>query len=250
MKKMRSTAVASLAAVAGIVTVQGVAMANTYDAYCGAGKNGCKVTIDSRGVSSPSGFIPAGGVLQWYQGGEGDTENVAASVAGGTAGGLAGAVVGSAALCWTIVLCPLGFFGGMGLGIAGGGTAGKKSEHTFTVVGYDEKGIKVSQHFWFVNKRPAGRVMQSLPVMTGLAMGQVRPLETISQALGIELKAEPVAAVRAGDAPATLGESPRTAKQPSKKCWSKFLERPGMSTWAETNPTAADKVKAKKYADC
>jgi hypothetical protein len=247
---MKTTRIAAGLTGAAIALSGSAAMANTYDAYCGAGKNGCKVTIDSRGVSTPSGFIPAGGVLQWYQGGEGDTENVAASVAGGTAGGLAGAVVGSAALCWTIVLCPIGFFGGMGLGIAGGGTAGKKSEHTFTVVGYDEKGSKVSQHFWFVNKKPAGRVMQSLPVMTGLAMGQVRPLETISQALGIELKAAPVAAVRAGDAPATLGNASQAKAEAAKKCWSKFLERPGMSTWADANPEAAEKVKTKKYDDC
>ena len=47
-------------------------------------------------ASGPSGFIPSGGVVQWYQGGEGETNNTGASVAGGVAAAVAAVgVVGS-----------------------------------------------------------------------------------------------------------------------------------------------------------
>ena len=248
MNQAKLKVIASFAAAVGIVSVQGTALANTYDALCNGDIN-CSISVSPQGVSGPSGFIPSGGVVQWYQGGEGETNNTGASVAGGVAGAAGGAVVGALATCWTIILCPVGFFGGMAAGGVGGAGAGKRSDHMFTVIGYNNEGQKIAHSFRFINKKPARRMAMELPVMTGLAMGQVRPLATVSAALGIEVKDASTTNITAASMPAKIGKAAQP-KASSRTCWSEFLERPGMSTWAEANPKAAQKIKAKKYDDC
>ena len=248
MNQAKLKVIASFAAAAGIISVQGAALANTYDALC-SGDINCSISVSPQGVSGPSGFIPSGGVVQWYQGGEGETNNTGASVAGGVAGAAGGAVVGALATCWTIILCPVGFFGGLAAGGVGGAGAGKRSDHMFTVIGYNNEGKKIAHSFRFINKKPARRMAMELPVMTGLAMGQVRPLATVSAALGIEVKDASTTNITAASMPAKIGKAAQP-KASSRSCWSEFLERPGMSTWAEANPKAAQKVKAKKYDDC
>ena len=248
MKLLKAKAVASLAATAGIFALQGAAIANTYDALCSGDVN-CAISLTPQGVSGPAGFIPSGGVVQWYQGGEGETNNTGAAVAGGVAGAAGGALVGALATCWTIILCPVGFFGGMAAGGAGGAGAGRRSDHMFTVIGYNDEGKKIAQSFRFINKKPARRMAMELPVMTGLAMGQVRPLATASAALGIKIKDASTTNTTAASMPANIGKAAQP-KASSRKCWREFLEKPGMSTWAEANPEAAEKIKAKKYVDC
>ena len=229
------------------VSIQGAAIANTYDALC-SGDINCVISINPQGVSGPQGFIPAGGVVQWYQGGEGDTNNAAASVAGGVAGAVGGTVVGSLAMCWTIILCPVGFFGGMAAGGAGGASAGKNSDHVFTVIGYNSEGKKSAISFRFINKKPARRVMMDLPVMTGLAMGQVRPLATVSAALGLDIKDASTTNITAASMPAQLLDAEKS--KAVRNCWTSYIdEKPSMKIWAEANPEAADKLKA-KYDDC
>jgi hypothetical protein len=52
--------------------------------------------------------------------------------------------------------------------------------------------------------------------------------------------------------PNTLNESPggNTATSNSgKKCWSSFMQRPGMSAWANKNKAQAASLK-QKYEDC
>ena len=248
MRLPKVTAIASFAAAAGIISLQCEALAYSYDALC-AGDINCAISVSPQGVSGPGGFIPSGGVVQWYQGGEGETHNTGASVAGGVAGAAGGAMVGALATCWTIVLCPVGFFGGMAAGGVGGASAGKRSDHMFTVIGYNNQGEKIAHSFRFINKKPARRMAMELPVMTGLAMGQVRPLATVSAALGIEVKNPSMTNITAASMPAKIGKAAQP-KASSDKCWIEFLKRPGMSTWAEANPKAAQKIKAEKYDDC
>ena len=236
-----------------------VANAAVYDALC-AGVN-CKIVLDARGISGPGGFIPSHRIAQWYTGG-GEENNGAASVAGGAAGAAAGVVAGAVATCWTIILCPIGLIGGGVAGGMGGAKAGKSADFYFTVIGYTQNGNKVTQSFNFLNKKPAGRMMQELPSVAGLGMGEMRSIE--------EIKAGDLRAATAGTGktqlPSSIGEMPAktnasatlpdsldpVSKEVStepKNCWSKFLEKPGMKKWAEANPSMAEKQK-ESYADC
>ena len=242
---MKAILYASAALVAGAHNI--AAQAAEFQALCGDQE--CRVTIDARGVTTPKGFIPSAGVIQWYTGGEGEQYKTAEGVAGGVAGATGGAVVGAVATCWTIILCPIGLIGGAVAGGVGGSRAGKRSDYTFTVIGYSEQGEKKSDSFRFVNNKPVRAVMSELPVMTGLAMGQVRPLEAIAEGLGIKLEIEPKKSWKAADMPATIGKAAESTKT-VKNCWSTYLDQnPAMKKWAEANPAQAAQNK-KKFGDC
>ena len=245
----RAASITSCLSILAVTTPIG-ALAEIYSAIC-EGEKDCTITVSPQGISGPNGFIPAGGVIQWYQGGEGDTHKAGESLAGGVTGAVAGTILGSIATCWTIILCPIGFIGGMAAGGIGGSQAGKSSEHIFTVLGYTEQGEKIGHSFYFVNKKPARRVAMELPVFTGLARGQLRKLNEISQNLNItiEQNKEQPPVFRAGQMPAKIGEA-AMADKPIKKCWSTYLEgNPSMKVWVEANPELAEKSK-KKFDDC
>jgi len=249
---------------ASAIAIQSPSIAGTYDALCSGVE--CKIILDGKGVSGPAGFIPAHRIAQWYTGG-GEEHNKAASAAGATAGAAAGIVAGGLATCWTIILCPVGLIGGGIAGGMGGSRAGKSADFYFTVIGYTQDGNKVTQNFNFLNKKPAGRVMQELPAIAGLGMGEMRSVEQIKEgdaraaATGTGRPQLPgnIGSVNSATAknsalPASLNDSPSTqtttAVQPNtNNCWSKFTEKPGMSNWIKTNPNAAERLK-KKYADC
>jgi hypothetical protein len=234
------------------------AMAGTYDALC-AGVE-CKIVLDAKGFSGPAGFMPAHRIAQWYTGG-GEENNAAASAAGATGGAIGGALVGGLATCWTIILCPFGLIGGGVAGGMGGSRAGRSADFYFTVIGYNQEGSKITQSFNFINKKPAGRMIQELPVISGLGMGEMRTIEQIKEA---DQRAETsgsgkpqlpasIGTVQKGSAstlPANLGSSTTTTTtNNSKSCWSNYLKTPGMQTWARTHPQAAEKQKA-KFNDC
>ena len=236
------------------------ASAAVYDALCGGVD--CKIVLDGKGMSGPAGFIPAHRIAQWYTGG-GEEHNKAASVAGATGGAAAGMVAGAAATCWTIILCPVGLIGGAVAGGMGGSRAGKSADFFFTVIGYTQNGKKVTQSFNFLNKKPAARVMQELPAVAGLGMGEMRSIE--------EIKAGDLRAVSAGTGraqlPGSIGQMPirsgssvvlpdslgtpktQVSVASGKKCWSEFIKKPGMKAWADANPVIAEKKK-ESYGDC
>ena len=233
------------------------AYAETYDALC-AGVE-CKIVIDGKGIAGPVGFIPAHRIAQWYTGG-GEEHNQAASVAGATGGALGGAIVGGLATCWTIVLCPFGLIGGGVAGGMGGSKAGKSADFYFTVIGYNQNGDKVTQNFNFLNKKPAGRIMQELPAVSGLGMGEMRSVAQIKE--GDARAAE--SGTGRPQLPANIGSGPTGANtalpsslnsvtvsrvESGKACWSTFLSRPGMTAWVKANQSAADRQKL-RYADC
>ena len=157
----------------------GVVVAGSYDALCNGIK--CKIILDGKGITGPNGFIPSHRIAQWYTGGEED-HNQAVATVGATGGALGGAFAGGLATCWTVVLCAPGLIGGGVVGAMGGSNLGKSADFYFTVVGYNQKGEKTIQNFNFINKKPVGKIMQQLPVVTSLAMGELRTVEQIKEA--------------------------------------------------------------------
>lgn len=218
--------------------------------------------MDGKGISGPAGFIPAHRIAQWYTGG-GEEHNKAASAAGATAGAAAGVVAGALATCWTIILCPIGLIGGGIAGGMGGSRAGKSADFYFTVIGYTQNGSKVTQSFNFLNKKPVGRLMQELPAIAGLGMGEMRSVE--------EIKAGDARAASSGTGkaqlPSDIGAMPTKSTSASlpdsigvepiasvvavsdKKCWSTFSSKPGMEAWVKANPVMAEKKKT-GYGEC
>ncbi|MDA0717872.1 MAG: hypothetical protein O2839_06600 [Cyanobacteria bacterium] len=243
------------------LSLQAPVLADTYTALC----NGieCLINIDGKGFTGPKGFIPAHRIAQWYTGG-GEEHNSAASAVGATGGAIGGAIVGAAATCWTIILCPIGLLGGGIAGGMGGSGAGKSADFYFTLVGYNQAGEKIIQPFNFINKKPAQKMMQELPVMAGLGMGEIRSMELIKAAdesaaatgtgrpqLPSDLNVKP-AYSRALALPASLNsaDTKNSFKSVSlQKCWSEFILKPGNSVWIESNPEAAQQLKG-KYNDC
>ena len=152
--------------------------AETYDALCRGVK--CKIRIDTQGVSGPAGFIPSHRVAQWYTSGA-EENNQAMAVVGASTGAFAGMAAGGIATCWTGVLCPFGLLGGMVGGIMEGSKVGTSANFFFTVIGYNQQGIKTIQNFNFINKKPVGRLIQQLPLVTNLGMGELRSLKEIKE---------------------------------------------------------------------
>ena len=66
-------------------------------------------------------------------------------------------------------------------GAFAGSRAGKSADLYFTVVGYDTAGQKTTLSFRFVNSKPANQLKTELPMFTGLAMGQVRPIAELQR---------------------------------------------------------------------
>ena len=162
-----------------LVQSNGIAMAGIYDAVCGG--IDCKISLDGKGFTGPNGFIPQHRIAQWYTGGF-EEHNKAASAVGATGGATAGVVAGAIATCWTVVLCLPGLIGGGVAGGMGGSQLGKDADFYFTVIGYDKDGKKTIQSFNFVNKKPVGKLIQEFPMLTGLAMGELRTIKQIKEA--------------------------------------------------------------------
>ncbi len=148
------------------------ASATTYQALCG--NNPCTINVDVNGIGGLNTFIPIGRVAQWYTGGQesyNSTDGTVGAVGGGTAGAIAGGVL----------LGPVGLVGGLVGGALVGSKAGKTADLYFTVVGYDSSGEKTTLNFRFVNPKPANQLKQELPMLTGLAMGEVRSLAELER---------------------------------------------------------------------
>jgi hypothetical protein len=238
------------------------AHAAEYDAVCGGVR--CRLILDGRGFAGPSGFIPTHRIAQWYTGG-GEERNVAASAVGATGGAVGGVVLGAIATCWSIILCPIGLIGGGIAGGMGGSKVGKSADFYFTVIGYNQSGNKITQSFNFLNKKPAARMIQELPAISGLGMGELRSVE--------EIRAGDARAAETGTGrpqlPATIERAPApgaskalpanlndaapteaaAAPPAGKSCWSSVVNKPEMAAWAAANTSQAAALK-KKYADC
>jgi len=238
------------------------AYASEYDALCNGVE--CKIMLDAKGVSGPGGFIPAHRIAQWYTGG-GEERNGTVAAVGATGGAVGGVLVGGLATCWTIILCPIGLIAGGVAGGMGGAQAGKSADFYYTIIGYNQEGKKVLQSFNFLNKKPANKMAQELPVVTGLGMGEMRNIAEIKagdareastgsgrEALPGSINSVASNAQSAKSLPSSLNEvdsATSVAKSDGAKCWSTFLARPGMTAWADKNKKQALSLKA-KYQDC
>lgn len=154
------------------VLVPAQASAATYQALCG--NNPCTITLDANGIGGKNTFIPIGRIARWFAGGEESYDSTNGTV-GAVGGGTAGAIAGG------LLLGPIGLVGGMVGGALAGSKAGKTADLYFTVVGYDSAGDKTTLNFRFINPRPADRMKQELPMLTGLAMGETRSLAELQR---------------------------------------------------------------------
>ena len=260
MKDCLSTAL--VVSLSGFYACQVPVLASEYDALCNGTE--CKIVLDGKGFSGPGGFIPAHRIAQWYTGG-GEERNGAVAAVGATGGALGGALVGGVATCWTIILCPIGLIAGGIAGGMGGAQAGKSADFYYTVIGYNQVGNKVLQSFNFVNKKPANKMAQELPVISGLGMGEMRNVAEIRagdvresatgtgrEALPSSINSQVTVSQSAKLLPASLNDSDKPINSQSSagsKCWSAFLASPSMSAWANKNKRQAEALKS-KYQPC
>ena len=149
MKKLSSGLAATF-----LVIAAGSVQAGTYQAMCGETK--CTVNINGRQINTPLGTIPAKRVTQWGLTGKSKT-NISTGV-------------------WTTVL-----FGPIGLL----GFAAKHSDYNFLVNGYNQQGDKTSLQFKFKNNKPVESLIEEMPMVTGLGMGEMRTALEIKKNEGL-----------------------------------------------------------------
>jgi len=131
--------------------------AGTYQAMCGDTK--CNVNINGRQISTPLGSIPAKRVTQWGLTGKSKT-NI------------------STGLWSTVMLGPIGLLGFFA----------KHSDYNFLVNGYNQQGVKSSLQFKFKNKKPVESLIQEMPMVTGIGMGEIRTALEIKKNEGLVRK--------------------------------------------------------------
>ena len=120
------------------------------------GETKCTVNINGRQINTPLGSIPAKRVTQWGLTGKSKT-NISTGV-------------------WTTVL-----FGPIGLL----GFTAKHSDYNFLVNGYNKQGDKTSLQFKFKNNKPVESLMQEMPMVTGIGMGEIRTALEIKKNEGL-----------------------------------------------------------------
>jgi len=237
--------------------VAGPASASSYEALCPA--NPCTITVDANGISSPNGFIPTARIAQWFTGGE-EGYNAGAGTAGALGGATAGAIGGG------LLLGPIGLIGGLIGGGLAGSKAGKTADLFFNVVGYDQAGKKATISFRFVNPKPANKLKTELPMFTGLAMGQTRPLEELRTAIGsgatgstapLPDTLQPAASGAVSNSteqrpkraslPASLTVEPVVSPVGNDEQWAAYLQQKKLVQWAQNNPQMADKLRQRLY---
>ena len=246
-----------LSTAALVAALQGPAMASSYEAICGTST--CTIGIDAKGLSSPTGFLPTGRIAQWFAGGQEDF-NAASGTAGALGAGTAGAVAGA------VLLGPIGLLGGLIGGAIAGSKAGKTADLYFSVVGYDQAGIKQTISFRFVNPKPANQLKMELPMFTGLGMGQSRSVEELRKAVSASTAASPLpekltpssgsgSAATAGSktlpdslaVPVEAKADPLDGTGEVAADWSSYLKDRDLVNWASKNPQLAEKLKQKLY---
>ncbi len=128
--------------------------AGTYEAMCGETK--FTVNINGQPINTPLETIPAKRVTQWGLTGKSKT-NISTGV-------------------WsTVLLGPIGLLG----------FAAKHSDYNFLVNGYNQKGIKTSLQFKFKNNKPVESLIQEMPMVTGIGMGEIRTALEIKKNEGL-----------------------------------------------------------------
>ena len=128
--------------------------AGTYEAMCGETK--CTVNINGKQINTPLGTIPAKRVTQWGLTGKSKT-NISTGV-------------------WTTVL-----FGPIGLL----GFTAKHSDYNFLINGYNQQGDKTSLQFKFKSNKPVEALIQEMPMVTGIGMGEIRTALEIKKNEGL-----------------------------------------------------------------
>lgn len=137
------------------------------------------------------------------------------------------------------------------------------------MVGYDQSGKKTTVSFRFVNPKPANKLKMELPMFTGLAMGQIRSIEELRNAVAGGSPAGASGALPDTLTPTSKPQQATDAKQPaakprtllpeslklepmivettSEEKWQAYLKERGLEQWASTNPKMAEQLKRRLY---
>lgn len=217
---------AALAATAGILTLQGSAIAGTYQALCGG--IDCSISITGDRISSGSLSLPSHRVTSWIMGGNSETDVTSGVIT-------------------TVIFGPLGLLG----------FAGKKHDYNFTVNGFDDTGKRQTLSFRFINNKPAKQVAAALPGATGLAINEKLSEQEIlayeerrGNQLGGRYLGESQPASSDLQIPTSLKHQTTVALASKGNCWTTYLNRnPNMKIRAEANPGAAAQNK-RRFDDC
>ena len=212
----------ALKAIALAITVGGYSFpvhAGTYEALCGAAN--CTLTVTPQTITTGFATIPTSRVTFW--GSLGDSK---VSVGTGVA--------------TTIVFGPIGLLGFLA----------KNHEYDFTINGFDSEGRKSSIQVQFKNDKPAKRLMNELPTITGLAMNQSRTAEEILSAEKGEKKLSDLDKATLIPRLDPVDTKKTVLSATTQNCWSSYLEsNPAVKEWAEAHPAQAKQNK-KRFDQC
>jgi hypothetical protein len=212
------------------------ASASTYQALCD--NKPCTIRLDARGMEGPAGVIQANRIAKWMSLGR---------IRTGSAAGRTLVTAGTSLITPATYFAPAGLGAPIGLAgslvgrLFGGLTSGREVDLAFEVIGYDDEGRRLTQSFRFVNPKPAEQVRQLLPGISGLAMGQIRPLEDLHRSFD-----EPGSP---DGLPERLQRVPPQTVAATSSSWQAYLESRGLVPWAEANPQHAERLRRKLFPD-
>ena len=236
----------TIAAVALALAAPAHAEWEKFDALCGSSRKKCRVSFDGEKMTMPGLTIFAEDVITW---------NLADN---------------------TDRRC--GWYPYVGY------YCSRKEDQRILIKYMGSDGSRQIAQVAFINHKPARTFINMMGLWSGLQSGYSRGVNGVVQGatrtaaldastveafedVTVSPNARPKGAHNIGLRPGTSVGSPEARstpasgyntdrtrrlkeKQAQRKCWSKYMENPAMKQWADANPAAAEKVKAKKYDDC
>ena len=217
-------------ALAALIFIAAPAQAQweTFDALCGSSRSKCQVKFDGEKMSMPGVVIYAEDVVAWNM-----SDN-------------------------TTQRCYHGWFGAKSC-------YSPNEDQRFLIKYMGDDGTRQLVQVAFINHKPARSFINMMGLWSGLESenlrltvsadkrtaakdpNSVQPFEDVTTSPNARSKG----ADNLGQGSIPAKRYRKSSKPQPKTCWSAYLEsNPTMSAWADSNPEAAAKVKAKHYSDC
>ena len=200
----------------------------TFDALCGSSRTKCQVKFDGEKMTMPGVVIYAEDVVAWNMSDK------------------------------TTQRCYHGWFGAKSC-------YSPNEDQRFFIKYMGDDGTRKLVQIAFLNHKPARSFINMMGLWSGPESenlrttitadkrtaakdpGTVKPFEDVTTSPNAQNKG----AHNLGQGSVPAKRYRKTPKPQLKACWSVYLEaNPSMKVWADSNPEAAEKVKAKKYDDC